>query len=92
MTSKPRIKCGPKPGPEGVRIRLEMKPLVNPSTAKIIRLMSKGYGCPVGRLLDAVIAFAVTHPEFKLQLKGKGGVALDPRNAPNALETQGNGV
>ena len=68
-------KPGPKPDPEyGYRQRLcgyPRGPVVSARTNRIVSLWGSLYRLPPGRIIDAVLDYAATAPDFLLPLTGQ---------------------
>ena len=70
-----RKKPGPKPDPEyGYRERLKgyaRGPVVSARTNKIFSHWGSLYQLPPGRIIDALMEYAATDPDFRLSLTGQ---------------------
>ena len=66
-----RLKSGPKTAPDGPRKKLLTKPYISATNYRKLGLWRSLYGVPAGRIIDAAMEFASTHPQFRLSLKGR---------------------
>ena len=66
-----KLKSGPKTAPDGPRKKLLTKPYISATNFRKLGLWRSLYGVPAGRIIDAAMEFASTHPQFKLPTKGR---------------------
>lgn len=66
-----RLKSGPKTAADGPRKKLLTRPYISATNFRKIGLWRGLYGVPAGRIIDACVNFASTHPQFRLSLKGR---------------------
>lgn len=66
-----RLKSGPKTAPDGPRKKLLTKPYISATNYRKLGLWRSLYGVPAGRIIDAAMEFASTHPQFRLPTKGR---------------------
>ena len=64
-------KTGPKTALDGPRKKLLTKPYISATNFRKLGLWRSLYGVPAGRIIDAAMEFASTHPQFKLPTKGR---------------------
>lgn len=77
-----RHKPGPKPGPDGPRLRLGLRgPYVANSTLRTLNAWREAYGVPWGRSIDALLTHAHAHPGFRLPIPARKSPAL-PVSSP----------
>lgn len=89
-----KAKTGPKPGPNGPRVRLDRGEWLDPETKRHLELWRDVYGLPIGRSIDALYQYAVKSPAFRLNLRyARPKLRVGPealaahQNALNAKET-----
>ena len=66
-----KLKCGPTIGPNGHRKPLNTRPYVDGAVFRILQIWGNIYKLPAGRIIDAAMEFASTHPQFRLLTKGR---------------------
>ena len=66
-----RLKSGPKTAPDGARKKLLTRPYVSSTNFRKLGLWRSLYGVPAGRIIDAAMEFASSHPQFRLPTKGR---------------------
>jgi hypothetical protein len=66
-----KLKSGPKTALDGPRKKLLTKPYISATNFRKLGLWRSLYGVPAGRIIDAAMEFASTHPHFRLPTKGR---------------------
>ena len=66
-----RLKSGPKTAPDGPRKKLLTRPYISATNYRKLGLWRSLYGVAAGRIIDACVDFASTHPQFRLPTKGR---------------------
>lgn len=66
-----RLKTGPKTALDGPRKKLLTRPYISATNYRKLGLWRNLYGVPAGRIIDAAMEFASTHPQFRLPTKGR---------------------
>ena len=66
-----KLKTGPKTASDGPRKKLLTKPYISATNYRKLGLWRSLYGVPAGRIIDAAMEFASTHPQFRLPTKGR---------------------
>ena len=64
-------KTGPKTAQDGPRKKLLTRPYISATNFRKLGLWRSLYGVPAGRIIDAAMEFASTHPQFRLPTKGR---------------------
>jgi hypothetical protein len=66
-----RLRSGPKTASDGPRKKLLTRPYISATNFRKLGLWRSLYGVPAGRIIDAAMEFASTHPQFRLPTKGR---------------------
>jgi hypothetical protein len=67
-------KRGPKSDPiQGPRQRIigySRGPIVSPRTNRLLSIWNQCYGLPIGRMIDDLMSYAASKPDFQLSTEG----------------------